>query len=169
MTGGPTQHRCPNLDAWPMADARRPDDVGTAKVVQESALNPFRGAQGAGLEGQSLCTIFLPELTKLGGDFIESLVPGYGGESSGCFLKRLSQPSGVMLVQVYIHPLAAGVAPAPGIGLVRADLDDPVILDLKMETAVGVTKTTARLVPGHGRLPEEFTLITAPNPKAVKY
>jgi hypothetical protein len=83
------------------------------------------------------------------GDFADSLVPGYPLEVVPHPFQGIENPVCIVLVICHIEPFSADVPLTPGIVLVGADLDDPVVLDLYLQTAVLATERTIRYFPGH--------------------
>jgi len=91
------------------------------------ADHPCKGAGAVGVK----------DTLKLFRDFTDGLVPGNDFEAIISFFQRVGQAIGIVLKGGNVEAFPAHIPLTPRIVLVRADFDDPVILDLYFQPAIG--------------------------------
>jgi len=92
-------------------------------------------------------------------DFINSLIPGNPFKCVPDPFQGVFQAVGIVLVVCNVEPLAAAVAFASDIGLVRPNLDDAVVFHFRFEPAVLRAEDTAGLVNCTHETPFLFELV----------
>ena len=152
------------------AQGPAPDPVGAGQLLAEGVVVVLgaQAAQQPHAEGrlevaalpaaahvrERAGSVPVEDVLQPGGDLVQGLVPGYFLEAVADPLQGVGQPVGVVLVMDDVQPLAAGVALAAGVFLVRPHLDHAVVGDLDFEAAVLRAEHAARFVPlGHPYLP----------------
>jgi hypothetical protein len=71
---------------------------------------------------------------KLRSDIAGGVLPGDPFETSWAPMEGMKQALRVVDIVAHVHSLDAGVPPGDGMIRVRTDRDDPVVLDLQLES-----------------------------------